>query len=456
MPVNNFEKQVQDKMGELRLHPGEPVWENIEKEISKKKRKKRFLFLLPLMAGLLLLGYTGFRYFVHPTNKSQSGKNIRPPGELKNNDIVSKEDDNKNELMKTARKGVTKNITKTRNVSTPDRSISLYKEPAKDNNNVVDKTDDPSTRLTSPDKALIKAENISEKVKKEIPGADSSSVQQNRTAMADTSAGITSPVDTKSEIVIQPKTAKQKMAKNSSWGFSFSAGQSNTRNKLLSFSRSSVQDYNNGNVSAGQGPLTPRVSPSATRPGLFVRLGLIWEKEITPKSKFSTGLHYTYFSDRINVGNRINAPLQLSSVYLSGQTVSGYYGGVQQKKFTDRYHFMEIPVGYQLQLDKNKNLPFTWNIGVSMSRLISTNALVYDTAGGGVYYHNSELFKKTHFSFLTGLALRFNKRNGMAWSIGPQWSIDMTRTVKEGFNKNRYLLAGYLEIRLLLPGKVKK
>ena len=55
---NEFEKQVQQKMEELKLVPSTPVWENVEKQIRKKRERKRFLFfLLPVMllagAGIL-------------------------------------------------------------------------------------------------------------------------------------------------------------------------------------------------------------------------------------------------------------------------------------------------------------------------------------------------------------------------------------------------------------------
>jgi type VI protein secretion system component VasF len=64
MPEKDFEKQVQEKMEELRLRPGDPVWDKIERTLRKEKRRRVF-FILPLLAGLLLLGYMGFRWMIH-------------------------------------------------------------------------------------------------------------------------------------------------------------------------------------------------------------------------------------------------------------------------------------------------------------------------------------------------------------------------------------------------------
>jgi hypothetical protein len=51
MQANEFEKKVQQKMGELQLYPSDEVWLEVEKRIRKEKRRRRFIFwfLLPLL-----------------------------------------------------------------------------------------------------------------------------------------------------------------------------------------------------------------------------------------------------------------------------------------------------------------------------------------------------------------------------------------------------------------------
>ena len=57
MPGNEFENKVQKRLEELNLSPSNAVWNHVEKEIRKDRRKRRLLFLLPL---LLLLGIGGY------------------------------------------------------------------------------------------------------------------------------------------------------------------------------------------------------------------------------------------------------------------------------------------------------------------------------------------------------------------------------------------------------------
>jgi hypothetical protein len=50
---NEFEKQVQQKMEELKLVPSEPVWQKVEMQIRKEKDRRRMIFWIPLFAILL-------------------------------------------------------------------------------------------------------------------------------------------------------------------------------------------------------------------------------------------------------------------------------------------------------------------------------------------------------------------------------------------------------------------
>ena len=51
----SFEKDVQNKMDELRLTPSAAVWEKVDAEIKVEKKKRHGIFWF-LLAGLLLAG----------------------------------------------------------------------------------------------------------------------------------------------------------------------------------------------------------------------------------------------------------------------------------------------------------------------------------------------------------------------------------------------------------------
>ena len=73
MQENEFEKRLQEEMGEFRLRPSDDVWNKIEVEIRKKKRR-RVVFFIFLLAGLSLMGYTG--YFLTSTTKKNLAEQV--------------------------------------------------------------------------------------------------------------------------------------------------------------------------------------------------------------------------------------------------------------------------------------------------------------------------------------------------------------------------------------------
>jgi hypothetical protein len=132
----------------------------------------------------------------------------------------------------------------------------------------------------------------------------------------------------------------------------------------------------------------------------------------------------------------------------------GYYYGPRVSKYTNKYHFLEIPLAYQLQVINGKKMQVLWNGGIYTSVLLSTNALVYDTAAYGVYYKNNNAHNKVHFALNSGVSLRFGRENKMQWSIGPEFSMDMTNVLKDDFIlRNRYFMYGGVTARILFPRK---
>ncbi len=61
MRENEFEKNVQHKMDELKLRPSDDVWLRVEQELKKKKRR-RGIFFLSLLAALVYLAGWGILY----------------------------------------------------------------------------------------------------------------------------------------------------------------------------------------------------------------------------------------------------------------------------------------------------------------------------------------------------------------------------------------------------------
>lgn len=495
MPANEFEKQVQKQMEEFRLEPSASVWENVEKEIREKKRRRIiFFFLLPLAAGLI--GFSLYQ-FLHRDQKTEetlppvSVKKKWLPDEQKN--TVSG-NENKTPVPETtpAAKETASSQPRTAAIKrtaeeTADDIISGKKgavitpvtrrsqsnivaaqkvKQTKDNSFAVT-VDAPSKQKITNDEIASSAKEIQEG-KKEVAAdimADIPQTDKKETALitAKTDTAVTKKDSMASRDVIAEADKKETILSQKrrpsklKWGIDLSAGLAYNNKSTLTFARAEAFDRNYatpGNVTGT--PTGPVVinEPSPVRQGPAFRLGIVAEKTLSKRSRLSAGLQYAYSSNRIRVGSATDTTLVLQSnanSFSSDVQIEKLYQGVQNNNYTNRYHFVRLPLTYHWQFIKVKKLPVELNAGVGISYLFTTNALVYSGALGGIYYGDKKAFNKLHWDIGTGLSFRLKAKNNTEWMIGPGLSFDMSRLVKN--DNKQYLMFGGINARWLFSKK---
>lgn len=291
-------------------------------------------------------------------------------------------------------------------------------------------------------------------------------------------ADIPEPEEVKEPVIA---TAKKTSSKKIRWGFDVSAGINFSRDKAVAlpanvmyadFNQATNNYYSNGPLSSGSGggqfANPPVTAPSPVEASRGFKVGLAAEIQLTERSKLLTGLRYSYLSETIYVGASRAVVMVARYSGGGGGIVNGpggatadrqptkAYVGPQVNMYRNVYHFLELPVSYQVQLNKGKKMQLLWNGGFSASYMIASNALMYDTAAWGIYYRNTPALNKLHFNLISGLSFRFGDKNKMQWSVGPEFSMDMSPLLNhDAVLKKRYLLYGGLTARFLLPGKKK-
>jgi len=502
MQENKFEKGVQQQVEGLRIRPSEAVWEKVEEELRKKK-KRRVVFFIFLLAGLSLIG--GFSaYFIFNNSKpnlvqqnislpdnDKSGKNNEPQPGDENSTIKSKQDKKEDQLVFEKAKTITTE-KKVNSTETSDTILNKEQKISKENSviekeerrvikkisgkpllaetinkdNVNDNVDVSKNSLQARDKPARQKEDA------DIPVITKTNIYQPVAAennlveekqLPVTNENIQSKKDSVTEDVaannetIPSEPKKKKRLSKINWGIDLSAGIAGTREDLFSFTdggqKSLTADYLSS-PSSNANYVSPGIvySPSSIQSGPAFRAGLIAELKVTPKSSISSGLRYAYFSNTIQVGTRDTSAALNSTAAQSGR-ISSFYRGFPEKEYTNRYHFIQLPVQYQLQLNKGVKLPVSWDIGASAGYLFSTNGLVYDASAGGVYYRNNDAFKKIHFNLNTGFSFRFGNQKKIQWSLGPELSLGMNKLLKDDFTNKQYLLYGGMTGRIIFSKK---
>jgi hypothetical protein len=481
MRENEFEKKVQRQMEELQLSPSPSVWTRVEQDLKKKKRRRVVFFIL-LLAGLGLLGYSGYTLFNSGTTTALVHQDSPLSADsLANTHTLSPaiEDTADHALSGPGTKappatGVTagqtpqyieankkSSIVREKKIQTAPGNIITSAAPATGRETAI--VTDPATvqpvkEIPMPAKDIIALPPGKEEVtgtgivENKLPAENHPAVStENKPAPADSLAEIPAKENTE-PAVATPKKTNPKLR----FGLDLSAGLTRNRTKSFSLTTSVANDNFNyiGSSQASTGAPIPIRPPSPVKSGPAFKIGVMTELNISAGSSLSAGLRYTYLQEKIQVGIYKDTTIISNSYTSMEKSITGVYRSVPGGTYTNKYHFVELPLFYQLRLNKGHKVPVLWNTGVSAGYLVATNALVYDTAAGGIYYHNKGALNKLQASVHTGFSFRFGNKTGLQWSVGPELSMNLTRLMKqEPFINKRYLLYGGLTARILLPRK---
>ena len=489
MPENEFDKQVKKMMDELKLRPSEGVWPGVERRLREKKRRRRALIIFPLLAGMMLLGYSGIHYFLSKAENKKSGVNSRNETNKQTENKVSipLNSTNTDKINQTGVKEGPdiKETTGIKNSIASKVKITKVTAFEKDPNSKLLITSNRKTPENNPPPVLKKEKKIGsipvyedKSEKPETPSGDASNqknenkivtnVDTNRVTNADIN-GVAN-VDTNNlnvkndsnllKIMTSIKSMnasavskRKQQERKLTWGFHLSTGVSGTSSKFFQLNQNkSLESRSSSNASTGGTSYSTPV-PNSSKAGFAFKTGGLVEKRFSKRSSLDLGLQYSYYSDQIKVGNRRDSLLRIQTYYSADLFVPGFYQNTSTNNYINRYHFIELPLNLHFQLITGKLNSLNWDFGLSIGQLLSTNTLVFDTANRGIYYTDKKLFRKTHANLSTGFSITFNKYKSMQWVIGPQLQLGLSNLYKSYTDKRAYLFFAGIDIRLMLPKK---
>jgi Outer membrane protein beta-barrel domain len=472
MDENKFEKEVREKMDQLGFDPSDAVWANVDKEINKDKKRRRPIFWLvfPLILVLMVGGY----YVIDKNQDKQSTSKAETDIDERNK---------KNEGVKKLKDGLADD--KAQHYSAQTRKAREYKIPGKPINLY-----DQHTRHPFSDQRAGEPTDLKPVKRKEITsnGATNSGILESEAEQfsdADKDNTVSGGNNRKSESKTEPNTAertgvdssdgkrlnkvvenrdsvsdkksdkdKNQKVKSSSWkiGFAGNAGFSNISQSLFKGVYGSNFSNNPGSVTGAPTGVPAAGTPSKFNAGFSFGLGVFVERRLSKRISFSAGIYYHYYSAKIRTGDFADSSAFVYSAPASGQgsVVNGYYRNGDSHEYTNNYHFVELPVNLNLQLNKSPRTPVIWEAGMSLSYLVGSNALHFDPYGN-VYFENNQLINKTQLNGVTAIMVGFHL-NHNELQLGPQLQYGLTGLLKSGESYSQHLF--YYGLRLsIIPGK---
>lgn len=504
MPGNEFEKQVQQKMNELKFVPSATVWHEVEKQINERK-KRRLPFLWFILLGVSLGGAV-WLYKINNPDKKLPVK-LQPAGSIPahtENAVIQENDtaavvaaavikEKEAAVAATAPAGKSQTTVPVNeaaagrlkaHINTRDRKAAAAgmasaageamsgirseraavtfakrknhpRAAAADHSleNSVKKNKFPSPRRSVfleeptvsgqlpaisgqlPDKENNLKENpvtgtgtIAGPPVQDVPAAATAfppAAAPATAAVADSSRHADTAVNSLLTAGNKPAAKKKK---NIQWGISAGIGGSNISQKIAGavsdvFSSSTAYtlaaDRNNfqstpGNVSNGN--FSPFNRAGTLKPGLSWSLNVFAGRSLGSRFKLMVGLGYSYYSMGLETGSKIDSNKALVQ-FSNGNTVS----------YTNRFHFIELPVTVQKQLGKTSR--FSVNGGLAVSLLAASNALQYNAAKN-IYFKDNSNINKLQLGLQAGFNYRLSQK-ALLVETGPQLSFGLSNIFKK-------------------------
>ncbi len=493
MEQHNFEKKIQQKLGELKIPPSDAVWENVEKNISKRKDRKKTLIFFLLFGSMIVGGY----YIVHSTTDhtdsqnqpvsndvKKSGKRTIPisigkdssfsqtavlpeNGSEKNNTSALNTANNKTQHQEIDNKNVErKNVGEP--VAQANRSLAVVFD--KKNTKWVEPIDD--NKQTSPDSKQTNSQkngldiNGPEKIQEKeisiiadgIENIQSTNIEsQNELATTNKIMTVAITADTKKDFsrAANSSTIKmQKRGQSHKWklGITFSGGTSMIGgggeqgvNNLSPLVRMDFVTFPASNYMFSS--VSNYFRPSPIKNSMAFLGGVYLEKNISRKNKIDLGISYKYYSLINTTGNKIDFNIDPS---LSGNDIYSSWSNINT--YRNNFHYIEIPVSVKFQLGNSKSLPFYWSVGANISQLISSNSLQFKSSPG-LYYNDNSLYNKTQVGLQTGFSAVLFAETKVPIGIGPYFIYNTSKLANEGLYGGKHFSFIGIKAEILLGKK---
>jgi len=439
-------------MEELQFTPSAPVWQQVNEAIRKKRQKRRAIIWLPLLCLLL-----GGGLFWLETGQAEKPA-INTAGTGRNETVATKPlppqgaEQKQNVVTTTPNQPVSVAQEQIHQPSTA--AVNTIKKRAQNktalHTNTFGKEEHvyPGSGTTGAGKTTITEEKREGTLQvtrppaevAQVPQGENKAPQTTNHSTVDTSAAIAPGVEQKKSVfedtLQHTDTARLKLKKQKApakWvfvpvvetGISGAAKAIDLDKATASYA---IPQW------SGTGPY-----PEANKPenNLAFSAGLLAQRQVGPRVQLETGLTYNYFSNTVDVGRLRRTDTVLTSPY-GAVRVSEFYEKSAESNFTNRYHFISVPVALNVRLFSNT--PVLLHAGVAASRLLAANSLSYSSQNR-VYYKNHSALNRTQLSSELGLHYGFTGKK-LQVNIGPQVRYHWTRLQKDDSPYRHLFTAG--------------
>ena len=433
MHEDKFAKQVSEKLDQLGFDPSDSVWAGVDRELNNDKKKRRPLFWIFLFSGLVLAG--GTLYIVK--QQTTSGNLSAIPSTQAA--VQSKPDTTANRIGK--------NLQFSQGILSPEGKLGadskrragskgfvVLGKPGHFNQHgqVRESATTSATQAASPGAVESQTENAEKKQIAVAKGEEPASKAKDSLSLVNVQGTKSNQPLAKDSVSSLKTVQKNKQPQKSSpWSLAYTAslGVSTVQQSTLSSTYAGASYYpsNSNTVTAGPS-ISPTSNSGQVHPGFSFGLDVLVNRRLSKRISLSAGLGYHYFSTKINTGTLVDSGFTFYAGSGQYSSVRSFYLNGQVVEHTNQYHFIELPVNLNLQLNRSIKTPIVWQAGFSVAWMVASNALLFNPYDN-VYFVDKQAFNPIQWNAATAVLVGIPLQSH-SFQLGPQVQYGITGLAK--------------------------
>lgn len=422
--ADNFEHIVAEKVSGFQINPTKQVWDGVEAELDKTKRRRSPLFWwIPLGLLLLLSGI----YLMHRNTKEPilSQRKSVQTGPKKAIPIVPIVPFN---AAQSINNNSTNSITETQQYKHLDQQKLIPKKIDQASKIVAN---EKLIILGTTDTPAIEQNKMKTTGEEKTSGFPNSSVPIISKTVSDTTTiSISStPTNLTSATSAQQVSTKRK----NYWALNLAAGRTNINETPFFISNAAANSLAYLNTSGSFG--TPNtISLISANNGFHLQVGLSRHLQLNKRWGLELGLQYRYLQIKQQVGSKKDSTLNISDQVTDNHksvVVPSYYQAGNNSVLTNSAHWIMLPVLIQFNLNPSAKINWQLYTGANASLNFAGKWLLTDDAYQVLYY-SKPLSNQFLFNIQAGIRVQFSKQ----FTLGFGWEKSLTSVSKLSYYKN--------------------
>lgn len=385
---DNFEHKVAEKAIEFQLNPSPLVWEAVEVELNKNKRRRSpFFWWLPI--GMLII--SGGIYFLNRNTSASI------PLQTKQSQTVQEK-------------------------SVPTQTLKIV-APTLHHNLIIQQGSDTVAKLVF---SKNRIDTINEENTNSATNYSATPILEKISDSIVSTKNITADTITTNKAI--PAISKKH---SRYWSLNIGAGVTNINQSPF------LQNNNTNNSAAFTTISNTSLSSNpnmALNSGFHLQVGLSSHWQLAKRWEFEIGVQYRYLQNKQSVGPRKDSSLNINSLATDNNQstiIPNYYLNGNNSELTNSAHWLMLPILIRCNLNPSAKLKWQLYSGANVSWNFMDEWLLPDNASQ-ISYYSKPLTNQILFNIQAGLSVQFFKD----FTLIMGWEKSLTSLSKLKYNKN--------------------